>query len=206
VDFKQLQSEHIEQVAKLHTESISSGFISSLGIDFVITLYEAIAQSKSSFGFVAQEANKKIVGFVAFTVNINKLYKSLILRKGLRFGLLLAGKMLSLQRLKRVLETLFYPGRIKNLDLPSAELLSIGVAENHRGKGIGLALVEMGFKECARRNIEKVKALVGADREVANKLYLKCGFKLVGQIENHGELSNIYVAETRKKRTDKKPV
>jgi hypothetical protein len=65
-------------------------------------------------------------------------------------------------------------------------------------------LVERGFKECTRRSIEKVKALVGARKEAANKRYLKCGFKLVGQIENHGVLSNVYVAETRKKWTDEK--
>lgn len=195
--------EHAPFMAELHMAGISTGFISSLGIDFVTALYETIAQSKSSFGFVAQEANK-IVGFVAFTTDISKLYRSVVLRKGLRFVTLLAGKMLSLQRLKKALETLFYPSRIKKMALPKAELLSIAVAEEHQGKGVGLALMERGLKECVRRKIEKVKVLVGAQKERANKLYLKCGFDLVGQIENHGVLSNIYVAETGKKEVDGK--
>jgi RimJ/RimL family protein N-acetyltransferase len=35
-----------------------------------------------------------------------------------------------------------------------------------------------------------------AHNTLANKLYLKCGFELVGQIENHGIISNLYVAQT----------
>ncbi len=47
MDFKQLQSEHAEQVARLHIEGIRTGFISSLGIDFVTALYEANAKSNN---------------------------------------------------------------------------------------------------------------------------------------------------------------
>ncbi len=197
MEFKQLQSEHAEQVARLHIESISTGFIGSLGIDFVTALYEAIAQSKSSFGFVAQEANK-IVGFVAFTVNINNLYVSIVLRKGLRFGFLLAGRMFSQQRIKRVFETLLYPVRIRKMHLPKPELLSIVVAEEQRGEGIASAMIRKGFEECVRRKIKEVKVLVAVQKKSANKLYLKCGFEPVGQLENHGVLSNVYVAKMGK--------
>ncbi|GAI39468.1 unnamed protein product [marine sediment metagenome] len=135
----ELLPEHAFQTAKLHISGISTGFISSLGIDFVTALYEAVAKSKSSFGFVAEE-NGKLLGFVAFTTNINKLYKSVILKKGWRFALLLAGKMFSLQQIKKVFETLFYPARIKKTDLPAAELLSVVVAEQARGRGHQFAL------------------------------------------------------------------
>jgi ribosomal protein S18 acetylase RimI-like enzyme len=182
-------------VAKLHIEGVSTGFISSLGIDFVTALYEAIAQSKSSFGFVAEE-NNSVIGFIAFTTNLNKLYKAVILRKGLHFAFLLGGKILSLKRIKNVFETLFYPSRIKKMNLPSAELLSIVIAPEGCGKGQATRLVQKGFQECVKRGIERVKVLVGADNAAANKLYMKCGFELVGQIDSHGVLSNIYVAKT----------
>jgi len=193
----ELLPEHAFQTAKLHMYGISTGFISSLGIDFVTALYEAIAQSKSSFGFVAQE-NNSVLGFVAFTTNINKLYKSVIARSGLKFAFLLAGKMFSLQKIRKVLETLFYPSRIKKLELPAAELLSIVVAPESQGKGLGRQLLQKGLAECEKRNIDKVKVLVGADNEPANKLYLRCGFEPVSQMDNHGILSNIYVAEVKR--------
>jgi len=195
MDLKQLQSRCVEQVARLHIEGISTGFISSLDMDFVTVLYEAIAESNTSFGFVAEE-NNKILGFAVFTTNINKLYKSVILKKGFRFAFLLAGKVFSLQRIRKVFETLFYPGRVKKMDLPSAELLSIVVAPESQGKGLGPQLLRKGLAECAKRGIEKVKVLVSSDNKPANKLYLKFGFELVGQINSHGVVSNIYVAKT----------
>ena len=85
VEFKDLQVAHTGQVAALHIQCISTGFISSMGIDFVTSLYEAIVKSKSSLGVVAVR-NEKVIGFVAFTTNLNKLYKSIIRRKGLKFA------------------------------------------------------------------------------------------------------------------------
>jgi len=197
IELKDLQVEHARQVAALHIQCISTGFISSMGIDFVTSLYEAIAQSKSSFGVVAVR-DDKVVGFAAFTSNINKLYKSIVWRKGLKFALLLAGHILSLKRIIKMLETLFYPARIKNMDLPSAELLSIAVAGEEQRKGLAGKLIEKGFQHYKKVGIDKVKVLIGADNKAGNKLYLKHGFELAGQINNHGVLSNIYIAKTNK--------
>ena len=196
MEFKDLQVAHAGQVAALHIQCISTGFISSMGIDFVTSLYEAIVQSKSSFGVIAVR-NEKVIGFAAFTTNLKKLYKSVVWRKGRKFALLLAGNMLSLRWIKKILETLFYPTRIKKMNLPSAELLSIAVAHEERRKGLASQLIKKGFQYCRKTGVDKVKVLIGADNEPGNKLYLKTGFEFVGQIVNHGVLSNIYVAKTK---------
>lgn len=195
MEFKDLQVAHAGQVAALHIQCINTGFISSMGIDFVTSLYDAIVKSKSSFGVVAVR-NEKVIGFVAFTTNLNKLYKSIIRRKGLKFSLLLASNTLSLRRIKKIFETLFYPARTKRMSLPSAELLSIAVGPEERGKGLAGKLIEKGFQLCRKTGVDKVKVLIGADNKAGNKLYLKTGFELIGQIVNHGVLSNIYVAKT----------
>ncbi len=193
IEFQNLQIKYAGQVASLHIQCISTGFISSMGIDFVTNLYEAIVQSNSSFGFVAVR-DEKVLGFAAFTSNINTLYKSVIWRKGLKFTLLLAGHMCSLKRVKRMFETLFYPTRIKNKGLPSAELLSIAVDPEEQRKGLAGELIEMGFRHYHKIGVDKVKVLIGADNKAGNKLYLKCGFEPAGQIINHGLPSNVYVA------------
>jgi len=195
VEFKDLQAAHAGQVAALHIQCISTGFISSMGIDFVTSLYDAIVKSKSSLGVVAVK-NEKVIGFVAFTTNLNKLYKSIIRRKGLKFALLLAGNVLSLRRIKKIFETLSYPARIKKMNLPSAELLSIAVAPEERRKGLASQLIEKGLRLYRKTGVDKVKVLIGADNKAGNKLYLKSGFELIGQIVNHGVLSNIYVTKT----------
>jgi ribosomal protein S18 acetylase RimI-like enzyme len=193
IKFSPLNVGHAEKVAKLHVLGISSGFISSLGVGFVSSLYEAIAESRSSFGFVAEEKDK-ILGFVSFATNLSQLYKSVLLRKGLMFTLCLAGKMMKLQRLKKAFETLVYPFRVKKRGLPSGELLAVVVTNESRRRNLATDLVMKGLAECARRDIQKVKVMVSTNNEPANRLYLKCGFRLVGQIVNHGILSNIYVA------------
>ena len=195
VEFKDLQAAHAGQVAALHIQCISTGFISSMGIDFVTSLYEAIVKSQSSFGVIAVR-NEKVIGFAALTTNLNKLYKSVVWRKGGKFALLLAGNMLSLRRIKKIFETLFYPARTKKMNLPSAELLSIAVEPEERGKGLAGQLIEKSFRHCQKTGVDKVKVLIGADNKAGNKLYLKSGFELIGQIVNHGVLSNIYVAKT----------
>jgi ribosomal protein S18 acetylase RimI-like enzyme len=191
----ELRPEQAWQVAELHISGIATGFISSLGTGFVRVLYETIAESRFGFGLVA-EIKGRVVGFVVFTPDINKLYKSVIFKRGLYFVFLLAGKMFSISRIKKVFETIFYPSRVNDLDVPDAELLSIVVALEERGKGLSCMLIRKGFEQCRQKGIEKIKVLVGADNKPANALYLKCGFQLAGQMENHGVISNVYVART----------
>lgn len=195
-----IKHDHAAHIAKLHMQGISTGFISSLGIGFVTALYEAIAENESSFGFVAEQENR-ILGFVAFSTNLSKLYKYVILKKGFKFAFVLIRKMFSFKVLKKVWENIFYPSKMAKLDLPDAELLSIVVAPQGRGKGIAKQPVGAGFRECKMRGIDKVKVLVAVQNEMANKLYLKCGFELVAQIKNHGIFSNVYVVDTAKKHT-----
>jgi len=190
-----IRAEHARDIAMLHIEGIRTGFISSLGVNFVASLYKAIAQTESSFGFIVEE-DGSILGFVALCTNLNRLYKSVLLRHAHTLPVLLAGKIFSFRQLRNTLETLFYPRRTKKMDLPSAELLSIVVAEKERRKGLATDLIQKSFAECSLRAIEQVKVLVGASNRPANRLYIKCGFKVADQINSHGVLSNIYIAQT----------
>ena len=191
---KPLSKSYSSQIAQLHIQGISSGFISSLGIDFVTVLYEAIAEDENSFGFVAVEDDKAL-GFVAFSTNLSKLYKHVVFKKGFNFGFILAKNMLSIQNIKKIWANIFYPKKMKQMNLPDAELLSIVVSPEGRGKDIAKQLIEKGFIKCANRGIDRVKVLVAADNKLANKLYRKCGFELHSQIFNHGVKSNIYVTQ-----------
>ncbi|MFH1975753.1 MAG: GNAT family N-acetyltransferase [Pseudomonadota bacterium] len=194
-----LKVEYARDVAGLHIIGIPTGFISSLGQEFVAALYEAIAEDKNSFGFVAVE-NDKVLGFVAFSTNLSKLYKYVILKRGIKFAFVLVQKMMSFKVLKKVWDNLFYPSRMKRMDLPDAGLLSIVVALEGRGKGIAKQLVNAGFAECRKRGIDKVKVLVAEENQAANQLYKRCGFELNTKIDSHGIRSNIYVRDLAKEK------
>lgn len=192
MDIRPVGIDDIPAIASLHAKGIETGFISSLGEGVVTALYEAIAEDQNSFCFIAIE-DDKVLGFVAFSANLSKLYKFVILKKGFRFGFILAKKMFSIQTIKKVWANLFYPKKMKHMKLPEAELLSIVVSPECGGKGIAKQLIGAGFEECVNRGIDKVKVLAAADNEPANKLYQKCGFVLVTQINSHGINSKIYV-------------
>ena len=192
VKISPLECSHAREVAQLHIQCISTGFISSLGLNFVTSLYESIAQSESCFGCVAQK-DQQVIGFVAFTSDLNSLYRSVIKNKGFRFALLLTKKMFSWKNVKKIFQTLFYPRRVKQLDLPPAELLSVAVAPDQQGQGIANQLIQNGLQQCSRHGLNDVKVLVAADNGPANKLYKKNGFELTSQILSHQVLSNLYI-------------
>lgn len=194
IQIQRMQAVHARDAARLHIQGIDRGFISSLGENFVTALYESIVSSSSSFGYAALQGSR-VVGFVAFTDNLGRLYRSVVCRGGLRFFFLLSGRLLSFAALRKTMETLFYPKRIEKLDLPSAELLSIVVDASVRGQGVAARLVHAGLEECRQRSLPAVKVLVAAENEKANRLYQKCGFRFKTTIDNHGIKSNIYVID-----------
>lgn len=190
-----LKSEHAQSVARLHQEGIPTGFLSSLGSSFLAELYASISQSPEGFGFVACEKGD-VVGFVAFTTNLRQLYKTVLRGQGLKLMGILLPHLFSVKTIKKIVQNIFYPGKTKKLNLPQAELLSIAVSSDCRGKGLAGQLIKYGFEECRRRGIIQVKVLVAEANQTANRLYQKNGFVLITQIDSHGCTSNIYVAQT----------
>jgi predicted ATP-grasp superfamily ATP-dependent carboligase/ribosomal protein S18 acetylase RimI-like enzyme len=198
-----MHPDHAKEVAHLHIQGISTGFISSMGIRFVMALYAAIAQSTFSFGHVAVQ-DGRVVGFISFTSDLKKLFRCVCVKNGIQFFFLLAGQLVSLRNLKRIWETLIYPKRVDTFELPDAELLSIVVSSEYRGSGVSARLLEMGLQECRRRRIHRVKLLVAESNVPANRFYVKMGFRYIRQITNHGVLSNIYVTDVIEKSASEK--
>jgi len=190
-----LKSEHAQTVARLHQEGIPTGFLSSLGTTFLTELYRSISQSSEGFGFVVCE-NEAVVGFVAFTTNLRRLYRTVLWGHGIKLIRILLPRLFSAETIKKIIQNIFYPGKTKKLNLPEAEFLSIAVSSSCRGKGLAGQLINYGFEECRRRGIPQVKVLVAEANQTANRLYQKNGFKLITQVDSHGCTSNIYVAQT----------
>ncbi|HDY69133.1 MAG TPA: GNAT family N-acetyltransferase [Candidatus Scalindua sp.] len=87
---------------------------------------------------------------------------------------ILLPKILNLQFVKKIIETLLYPAR-KEQNLPNAELLSIVVDKNYRGKGIAQNLFEKLEEEFRSRDIKQFKVVVGSDLKAACRFCEKMG-------------------------------
>jgi predicted N-acetyltransferase YhbS len=91
---------------------------------------------------------------------------------GLREGICLAFKLES-----EIVGTAFMVER--QHDLNGVDLFNIAIGEKHRGKGMGLRMMEMLFEEA--KKYEKRWAFVSTDGKT-DLFYKKCGMKELGKI------------------------
>lgn len=190
-----LTKRHAHAVAALHQAGIQTGFLSSLGPCFLRQLYAAIGSCPAGFGSIWQEPDGQVLGFVACAESTGRLYKQAFLRRGLLMALPLIRFVFRPSVLKRIWETLRYPAETAE-GLPQAEVLSIVVSENARGKGVGKALMEAAMDEFANRRIKRIRVAVWDGNEPANKFYQHCRFSLAMKRKHHGLDMNIYTSQT----------
>ena len=189
-----LAKKHAKDVAKLHQTGIHTGFLSSLGLTFLKQLYKAIPATASGFGFVWEESDGRVLGFIACAESTGKLYKQALWRRGILMALPLIHFLIRPSVVRRMIHTLRYPSQVGD-DLPAAEILSIVVSSDARGKGVGKALTSRTFEEFTKRGIGRIKVAVWAGNETANEFYKKCGFDLAVTRQHHGLEMNVYVAK-----------
>ena len=185
----------LKQVAILHKENIKTGFLSSLGVDFLECLYEAISISENSVLIVYLE-KEVVAGFVTGTLDITEANR--ILKRKCLFTIIkaLVKVVFNKHKLKKLFETYRYSTKGKTMypyNLKS-ELLSIAVDPNFRGKGIAKQLYEELINFFRQRGVSEFKIVVGEKLIDAQRFYEKMGAKKVSEFELHkGEKSFIYV-------------
>jgi phosphinothricin acetyltransferase len=70
--------------------------------------------------------------------------------------------------------------------------LSVSVAEQSRGQGIGRALLEALIDESERKGIWTLQAAIFPENTASVKLHLRCGFREVGRRERIGKLNGTW--------------
>jgi len=182
------------QIARLHKEYISSGFLSSLGVPLLELIYKSMIDSEIAFCIVAKD-DEKVIGFVSGTTSMSGFYKQFLKDNFFMACVLLIPKSINPAFIKKILESLFYPFRIENSH-PKAELLSIVVDQNYQGKGVSRNLFLEFISEFRKKNVNKFKVIVGDNLIPARKFYEKMGGILSDEIEVHdGEKSKVYIHE-----------
>jgi phosphinothricin acetyltransferase len=70
--------------------------------------------------------------------------------------------------------------------------LTVSVAENARGQGIGRALLEALLNESERNGSWTLQASIMVENEPSIKLHLRCGFREVGRRDRIGKLNGVW--------------
>ncbi len=200
------QTKWLASVARLHRKGITTGFISRLGPRFISTLYGAIAVSRWSRVFVAVPENgQEPVGFIACSIDTSRMYRGILVSKGLLFAAILLPRAFRFSVLKSIFETIFYPvtHRSKAASAParkpesfaghiSAELLSVAVDAHWQGKGVGKLLLQEMERCFAQQGVERYKVVTLASDPVSNGFYVARGFTLSNKFVHHGNEMNEY--------------
>ena len=95
-------------IARLHAESIATGFLSTLGNNFLMRLYRDMARTPGSVVFVARNEEDSILGFVAGTIDTGKMYKRILLCRGWLYCIMLLPRASDPDVLKKIIETMLY--------------------------------------------------------------------------------------------------
>ncbi|UCF08467.1 MAG: GNAT family N-acetyltransferase [Thermoplasmata archaeon] len=188
---RQMEPKDVEAVSSIHSEALGIGFLSTLGEDFLSTIYEGIATSKLGVMLVYEE-DSRVVGFVAGSTDTKKLFRD-VYRKKLPY---IAKKL--------VFKTLRRPDIIKNLLLSSqypemagdpskAELLAIAVHRDFRGAGIGRELVSALIDYFEGQGVSRFRVSVDRRLSGADAFYEKMGFELSDTVDIYDKKMDFYV-------------
>ena len=188
------QSEVFRQVAHLHVANINKGFLSSLGAPFLRLLYEAIDAEPSAV-LVTEEKDGQIVGFVAGSVGMGRIYRRLLARAP-RLCLALLPALASPTKVRKILELALRGSHNEKNQVarPNAELLSIAVAPSARGTGCADRLYVRLCDRFSEGGVKEFCIVVGEALGPAHKFYRRMGAREIGHVEVHrGEKSVLYL-------------
>jgi len=192
IEIRSMTDDDAMAVARMHVSSITEGFLSRLGVRFVRQLYLGIARDDCSHVWLADDG-ARIIGFCAYSRNVSAMYKQVLRARGVRLALASLPRSLNPIVIKEILDTLRYPAKQVEKELPSAEILSISVDAGSRGTGLGWQLIGKAINQARKDGEEAIKVLAGSKLEGANRFYQACGFEKHDEIVQHGGILNVYV-------------
>ena len=178
-------------VAKLHMQTLETGFLHSLGIKFLILMYRCIDESRFST-LIVEYKNYELLGFVTGFTGKSSLYKALLYHP-IELTTALFPVMFNFKKIIKIFNILKYMDKSKNTNLPKAELLTICVNKNFRREGVADLLYKKLTDYFKSKFILEFVIVVGASLE-ANAFYLKQGAVISGKVQIHyGSDSNIFI-------------
>ncbi|TYP52510.1 GNAT family N-acetyltransferase [Thermosediminibacter litoriperuensis] len=135
-------------------------------------------------GFMVAVDGNEVCGYIVMADDIKRLWLRAIF-SGFLFKIFLKAiggiYGVGLSTIYRVVKNKLCYMKFEVTTRPSAQLLSIAVAPEHHGRGIGKKLLEAGLKYMASLGVRRVKLEVRPDNAPAVRIYEKYGFKPAGK-------------------------
>lgn len=166
--------------------------MSSLGFSFLTLLYECIDLDKKST-LIIEKKNDKVLGFVAGGKSMKTIYFQMF-RQFPRLCLALIPSLINPTKLFKIIELVCF-GKNKQCEhfLPQAELLSIAVIDEERGRGLAQKLYGSLARNFTMQGESAFCIVVGNSLNRAHGFYTKMGAQRLDVVSIHkGQTSTIY--------------
>lgn len=181
---RRLTSEDVKAALRIHIEAFPAYRSTRLGSSYLGAVYQWFAEDPNAFGIVA-ELDGEIVGFVTGSAEnygssqIKALWLQFVRAILRRPWLLFDRSMCTALRFR--LRNFLLGERARNPVgnkpyVPTAVLLSIGVASQFKGKGTAGVLISAFEEEAVRRGFARVRLSVFKDNRGACRAYEKAGW------------------------------
>lgn len=197
----EMTKSHAPAVARLHRRSIRTGLTAWLGQRFCKQVYLGMADSPHSFVLVCEDDRHRALGFVCCAADTTRMYRNVMTRRFLPLILAAIWKVLARPSVIRDMITAirrprrFSQDTFAEVDLPQAEIVSIGVDPEAQGRGIGARLLEAAFARFRDLGFDRARVWTTEDNVQAIAFYQKRGFKLVGARQHHTGGIRVFVAD-----------
>jgi ribosomal protein S18 acetylase RimI-like enzyme len=172
-----MSQEHVNATVQIHLDSFPHFFSTFLGPKYVSIVYTEILKVPNHIAWVAQDANKKTVGFVMGVTEQSSFFAHMARKHWLNIALASVWAVIRHpQIILRLFRALLYPQKSREASA-QALLLSIAVLPTDRGARVGQKLLQAFLGEMKERNVPAVCLTTDADdNEKTNRFYLKAGF------------------------------
>lgn len=189
-----MESQHIKDVVQIHLARFPDFFLTILGPRFLQLLYREILATPGQVSLVAVE-DERVVGFVTGLGHQSRFFGLLVRRRLLSFAW--ASFTAALRRpsiIPRLFRALTY-SRVTQEAAAQALLMSIAVAADMSGRGIGQQLVRRFLSDMQINGVDSVSLITDRDdNERVNMFYQALGFQLLRTyISPTGRAVNEYV-------------
>ena len=186
-----IKTDIYNDVAKLHIHSIKTGFLPTLGLNFLGLMYRCLDESNSTI-LITEYNNDKLTGFVSGSLGKSSPYR-LMFSHPFLLARSLFPILLSPIKLKKVYSILRHMSGSERSQYPQAELLTICINLDFRRQGVGKRLYNELMRYMKSNSVDNFSIIVGEHLD-ANNFYVNNGARVTGNIEVHvGSKSFVYI-------------
>jgi hypothetical protein len=180
-----------QDAASLHIASMPTGFLPTLGLNFLSLMYRCIDEAASTI-LITKYKDDQLVGFVTGSVGKENLYRLMLSHPFLLVFSLLP-VVFSVKKVRKIVSILSHTSGSVRASYPASELLTICVNSSFRRQGIA---DELYFKLCndfKSKSVNEFVIIVGKALD-ANQFYINQGAGIVAELQVHaGADSNVFI-------------